>query len=641
MLARLPIAFLLSAACASPAIPSSEASTGVDPAAGRLEAAEDRARLAVLVETSGSLDSDVPPGQWDAWVHCDPTPDERRVYEARQAKSIVDAQPCRRVTTARIVLADGRSGTLTLVDLAPTIHVWLLLTLAFDDGTARSWHVENPSGPAQRVRLAARGLLLTRADGESVCDLWSTTPTPLEEASASGIVYAPLCGGVLAVRNPGPGQRTVLERTTDFLRDHVWGGEQITTAVKVVVVSGQGRETAELGNLTDQAHTATGPSPAQVAPEALGRLLATLDLGLPVDGDQGSRLEVGTWSPVTGVPGVWAGVVQPRHIHPDVLALNAPYTNPLDPVEAGAFVYSAAFDLAAFDLGYELGTEHPRVGWSNRVPAASRDLSIPGPGGYAEIDPLVRTGLLDPAFLPDEVALFVAGFKRDHGAFSSGALAGTNQGSHYGFVVFGTELSRLQPGLATLVVDADGTVDLRTWTEADAMDLWRVRHARQNGVALVEPDPATGEIHAGALVKSWSDGNWSGSVDRELRSMRGAVCLQENDSGRYLIYSVFASATPSAMAQVFAAYGCRYAMMLDMNALEHTYLSITAVVDGETKVHHLVEGMEVLDKPKDGAIYPRFVGYADNRDFFYMLRKPAVAPRAVAPPAVASPEVTP
>jgi hypothetical protein len=62
-------------------------------------------------------------------------------------------------------------------------------------------------------------------------------------------------------------------------------------------------------------------------------------------------------------------------------------------------------------------------------------------------------------------------------------------------------------------------------------------------------------------------------------------------------------------------------MLLDMNALEHTYLAVDAVRDGELAVEHLSTGMAVLDKTKRDATWQRFVGYADNRDFFYVLRR--------------------
>jgi hypothetical protein len=77
------------------------------------------------------------------------------------------------------------------------------------------------------------------------------------------------------------------------------------------------------------------------------------------------------------------------------------------------------------------------------------------------------------------------------------------------------------------------------------------------------------------------------------------------------------------MAQVFLAYGCRYAMHLDMNALEHTYLALYPRSGTHIGVEHLVRGMSVLDKSSGGAWIPRFVGFADDRDFFYLVRRDA------------------
>jgi hypothetical protein len=151
--------------------------------------------------------------------------------------------------------------------------------------------------------------------------------------------------------------------------------------------------------------------------------------------------------------------------------------------------------------------------------------------------------------------------------------------------------------------------------------LCRIRHARQNGVALVEYDSATKASRPGPLVGSWGAGNWSGSADEKLRTVRGGLCLQEGEGRRFLTYSFFSSATPSAMARVFQAYGCRYAMLLDMNALEHTYLALYRLDGARLVTEHLVDGMDVLDQSGPGGYLPRFVGFPDNRDFFYVLRR--------------------
>jgi len=78
----------------------------------------------------------------------------------------------------------------------------------------------------------------------------------------------------------------------------------------------------------------------------------------------------------------------------------------------------------------------------------------------------------------------------------------------------------------------------------------------------------------------------------------------------------------AAMARIFEAYHCEYAMLLDMNALEHTYPAVCRRSGSQMFVDHLLKGMSVLEKSSSGEVVPRFLGYADNRDFFYVMRKP-------------------
>jgi len=58
-----------------------------------------------------------------------------------------------------------------------------------------------------------------------------------------------------------------------------------------------------------------------------------------------------------------------------------------------------------------------------------------------------------------------------------------------------------------------------------------------------------------------------------------------------------------------------------MNALEHTYLAIYKRQDSNLYVQHLIQGMNEVDKSVKGGYIPRFLGYSDNRDFFYLTRK--------------------
>jgi hypothetical protein len=329
----------------------------------------------------------------------------------------------------------------------------------------------------------------------------------------------------------------------------------------------------------------------------------------------------GRWYPAQENPGIYVSAIQPQSIAPEILRSHASVVNSLDSVEAAALVYAVAFDLAQFDLGFALGTDHPRVGWSERVVDKVRDKTLPGPDGIGSITPLVATGLVSPTFATRTVATFTGGFKRTHGAFRYGTLAFVHQGSHYGFIEHGAVFSKLQPGLATIVIHDDDSLAMKTWTEQDNASLARIKHARQNGVPLIEFDTTTQSSAPGPLVGQWGPGNWSGSQDKQLRTLRAGACLQEQQGRQFFLYAYFSSATPSALARVFQAYGCRYAMLLDMNALEHTYLAVYRRQGEKLLVQHLIQGMSALDKSEAGQYIPRFLGYADNRDFFYVMRR--------------------
>ena len=106
-----------------------------------------------------------------------------------------------------------------------------------------------------------------------------------------------------------------------------------------------------------------------------------------------------------------------------------------------------------------------------------------------------------------------------------------------------------------------------------------------------------------------------------MRSLRAGACIQETPQARFLVYGYFSSATPSAMTRVFQAYGCRDAMLLDMNALEHTYLALYTRDDGKIAVQHLIDGMTEVDQQVGSELVPRFIGFPDNRDFFYLVRR--------------------
>jgi hypothetical protein len=142
-------------------------------------------------------------------------------------------------------------------------------------------------------------------------------------------------------------------------------------------------------------------------------------------------------------------------------------------------LHTVAFDLTAFDLGFAARTDHPRVGWSPRLPAAVRRPACPGRTASTISDRLVTDGMVSPALVADTVATFTA-FQREHGAFGT-AIWRAAIGSHYGFIEQGV-CSAAAAGPCDPYVLDDGAVHMSTWSQADDCLLARIRYARQNGV---------------------------------------------------------------------------------------------------------------------------------------------------------------
>lgn len=539
-------------------------------------------------------------------------------YQSDAPKTILELQPFRRTESVEFA-AGSDPGTATLVDLNPQINSWFLLTLrSAATGKILSYHLENPQPRTQMLELSRAdpyGIAIS-VDGHALdCKLWQDgAVTPLEQAQRPGLPYAPLCGDRLFLRNEVAGSYTHLERVTNFLRDHVWGGERIVGFVRKQFYEDAFIEKADPGVGSSAGlnpnSSGSGPREPQVTAAFTAQSVIPEHMGIDL-GVGSAALLMGRWYPIRDEIGMFLSLVEPQAVG----------GKPVDSIEATAVDYMLALDLSRFELGFALGTDHPRVGWSERVLPTIRDSRLAGPDGIGTVAPLVVNGIVDPTLVDHVAATFAGGFKREHGAFRFGALAQRNHGTHYGFIEQGVVFSKLQPELATLFVTDDGKVQMKTWTDADAALLPHIKFARQNGVPLVEFDEKTGISSAGALVDNWGAGNWSGSDDERLRTLRAGICLQVQGETRYLVFGYFSTATPRAMARVFQAYGCRYAMHLDMNALEHTYLAVYTLKDGRIAVQHLIEGMAEVDRKGGVELAPRFLSFPDDRDFFYLTRK--------------------
>ncbi|MFC1585237.1 hypothetical protein ACFL5V_06805 [Fibrobacterota bacterium] len=552
--------------------------------------------------------------------------------EVEKARSVVSLQTNRQWQS--ITLPALRDGTaeVSLANLNPDANVWFILFIKTAGMKAPlSFHLENPQPDKQSVRLDAdfrQGLVLAESGDVLRCRLWDFPggEGALKNASGLPAPFAALCEERLYLRNPVKGHKTTKEWATDFLRAYVPGGEKITSVVKETLYRDAYYATSEPvkleRKLNEKPRMPGAPRPALIKTEHGDKLLPVPGMGIEARQQEKSGFRPGAWYPVKSVPGAFISVIQPRLASDEMLEGRPNKLKPLDNLEASSLCYLAAFDLSEFNFSFCMGTEHPGVGWSERIQPAVKTAGTAGPDGFGSLVPLVVNGIIPPYEKDRIIAAFTGGFKRYHGAFRRGDLAWVNRGSHYGFLEKGVVLSSLNPGLATFCIRQGGRIAMKTWTARDAETLNQVLHARQNGFPLIEPASSGGPPVTGEMVGSPYLGNWSGSQEGRFRTVRAGIALQEAGGHRFLLYGYFSSATPSSMARVFHAYGCSYAMQTDINALEHTYLAFYGRENGRLTVQHLDRGMAVLDKTdKSGNVAPRFLGYADNRDFFYIIRK--------------------
>lgn len=548
--------------------------------------------------------------------------------QAAEPRTILDLQPNAAANTLRA----GTGGQVRLTNLNPDFNVWYLLTIdRHADADCCIYHLENPDPGRFTYRLVPgfRSGVVVTADGDEYrCRLWDETTLAPRFAHDPSKSFQALCGGRMLLRSPTEGKATTREFVADFLRRHVWRGEAITDLVKdylykdrFLITSPVSRAAA--GQDMPEGDSRSRPRRARVDDRYRGVTLAAKELGIELTEADPTAVGAGRWYTARASDHIFVSVIQPDLIDHALLQTHTDRVRPLDTVEATASVYLLAFDLHRFDVDFALGTLHPSPEWSYRAPAHYKASDQPGPDGIDDYQPLVMVGKVNPVKAPRVIATFAGGFKRTHGAFKWGQLSQINQASHYGFRVNGITFSTLQPHLATLLIYRDGRVDMQTWSDQLERDLPQILHARQNGVPIIEWDARSGQSIPGDYVNDWGRGNWSGSPQSEQRTLRAAACLQQTDTRSFLIYAYFSAATPSAMARVLQAYACRYAMHLDMNALEHTYSAVYLKQNQQFIIQHLNTGMNVLDRKdkESGAIVPRFVGSADNRDFFYVMEK--------------------
>ena len=552
--------------------------------------------------------------------------------ELKKADSILDLQESKVESSMSFPAGEDNSGSAKLINLNPNINISYLLELK-TAGAGKYFNLHNPQPEVQKLSLDPvfpRGVTILGPNRVDRCELWDETgKSVLIAHMQKEKPYQGLCDDKIFLVIPTAGRSTTKEIVADFLRRNVWQGEQLTTIVKNTFFKDSflqiSEETQGASPSSPNAPIVRkGPEPGKINQRDANLLIKAKGLDLPIKGKENNDLPIGEWFGVIDHPGIFVSAIEPGRVADDILSSYPERVSKLDDVERKALVISVAYDLSQYDVGFILGTEHPSLNWSPRANGQVRPKGWLGPDGFAEGNPIVSAGMVPPNLTQTVVSTFTGGFKRYHSAFKYGPLSLVNRGSHYGFMEHGVLHSRLNPGLATLYIDSSGRIDMKTWTSEDDGRIPVIRNARQNGVPIVEWDETSRRGIPGAFVGNWGVGNWSGADNKTMRALRAGVCIQESNNQRYLIYGYFTSVTPTAMARVFQSYGCRYAMHLDMNALEHTYLAVYSRGEEGSSSHYLIDGMKVLDETGLGAYVPRFVGMPDNRDFFYILPKPKV-----------------
>lgn len=564
-------------------------------------------------------------------------------------KNLIDLQSFKQNMTIEFKNSQENKGKATLINLNPAINIWYTLHIEWPNSKENNiYHLENVDPKKQKLTLDPNfpdGVIIENRffdqkilSSKDSCDLWSKSGLNIRMARYSKKPYASLCDGRILLRNKIEGNLTAKERVTDFLRSHVWKGEQITSLVKETIFKDHFQistkvvaaaepikkiadANAESSSENPSESEPIGPKKGLISPKHVNDLLVPKFFGLKINFEEKDTMQVGKWYELPDNQGIYVTAIQPSLISEEVMSSNKRSVGSLDQIEMESMAYLVAYDLDQFDLDFAMGTDNPEVGWSDRVDEKLKDPTLSGPDGVDTFEPIVPLGFISPEEAERVVSTFTGGFKRTHGAFKWGELSRKNRGSHYGFIENGTVFSTLQPDLATLIIYDNGLVQMKTWHEEDNSVLEKIKHARQNGVALIDYDEKRSMSVPGKYVNQWGPGNWSGSQDSKFRTLRAGVCMQYNKEKAYLIYGYFSCATPSAMTRVFQAYDCQYAFHLDMNALEHTYLAVYTKKQNDFKIQHIITDMKILDKVFEGRDVPRFVGFPDNRDFFYFTRR--------------------
>ncbi|MFW7379662.1 MAG: hypothetical protein ACOH5I_12690 [Oligoflexus sp.] len=481
---------------------------------------------------------------------------------------------------------------LILRNLNPMIGSWYILHVQETKKKQNrfTFHIEVPADKTVMINLHKIGLQFN----EEVCPLWENPKFDLLAVDFSKHTdpYFPICEGTAFIRLAKPSNTKIssTESISRLLRQNFESGEKVINLVKPYLVS----LAAEQGS---NVYGKSGPKKPEMK-EPTAALVSYKDdrvpfaakhqIGINLKQDL-EQLAYGKWYETEMHQGIYVSLMTPEWITDSIKSSFPDRVNALNNKEADKLAYLIAYDLDLYQAEYVAGLQQPGI----RNPNALQKQFVP-------------VGNVPAYRRQDTVGVFIGGFQQRHGRIKRGP----HKGKVYGYTQNGVTLENLSPGLATFI-STGKRADIISWSQASSVQQQLVS-ARQNGVPIIE----NSEPHA--LVKNWGWGNWSGDSEGRLQSIRSAICIQNQNNKRYLIFAAFTSATPSSMAKVLQSYQCQMAMHLDMNAYMYVHNAIINYEKSDkVDVEYLHQEMEY---PK-GLKRHRYILDNNERDFFYVYRK--------------------
>jgi hypothetical protein len=256
-------------------------------------------------------------------------------------------------------------------------------------------------------------------------------------------------------------------------------------------------------------------------------------------------------------------------------------------------------------------------------------------------NPTSATGLRGPGAIPPRpavlrrlVAAFNGGFQSTHGDF--------------GMMVERKVYAPAKPWAATVARMRDGSTGFGTWDGAEPYGRHpeQIDSFRQNLTPLVED----------GVFNPWKRGSWGGgtgyykATGAKAQTWRSGLCLHQSG---HVMYALGNPIDGPTMGKAMQRIGCSYGMELDIN-ITHVGFDYIQALGPDEKDPPGAESfrpermfsargkwpglpsfrylMRVSIRGTSNMPFPRWTGRADDREFFYLLKRDALPGADLRPP---------